>query len=76
MRLLTILKTMSNKKTRQCTICCKEFEIDNIRYGYRDLNLKMQVYVCKTCYDYEACSNCGYLGGASPCKWCRSSYLA
>jgi len=54
-----------------CQICGEKFNHRSTTYGYYDSNLKKQVDVCLQCYSYEACASCGYLGGASPCRWCR-----
>lgn len=54
-----------------CNICGKKFETEKMTYAYSTPELKKQVLVCGTCYDCEACSGCGYLAGASPCRWCQ-----
>ena len=54
-----------------CEMCGKKFMYSSIRQAYDDPGLKKMSDVCLVCYEFEACSECGYLGGASPCRWCR-----
>lgn len=54
-----------------CSICGDVFNIKSTTSAYDDPELKKAVDVCLQCYMYEACGMCGYLGGATPCRWCR-----
>ena len=58
-------------KLIDCVICGDKFDNVSSTSGYNDPGLKKAVDVCLSCYSYEACYGCGYLGGASPCRWCR-----
>lgn len=55
-----------------CYICDKKFYHCSTTFGYNKPELKKLVNVCIKCYFLEACDYCGYLGGASPCRWFRS----
>lgn len=54
-----------------CGICGDKFEIQKMISAYDTPDLKKHVLVCNQCYQCEACVGCGYLAGASPCRWCR-----
>jgi len=54
-----------------CIMCGKTFQQNSITTAYNDPGLQKTVDICLLCYSYEACSGCGYLAGASPCRWCR-----
>jgi hypothetical protein len=55
----------------KCSNCGDLFDINSTTSAYDDYRLKKPVDVCLQCYTYEACDTCGYLGGSSPCRWCR-----
>ena len=54
-----------------CKMCGEVFDYNSTTKAYEDSKLSIIVNVCKMCYMYEACSSCGYLCGANPCRWCR-----
>lgn len=54
-----------------CSVCGNVFNINSTTSAYDDPELKKAVDVCLQCNMYEACGICGYLGGATPCRWCR-----
>ena len=55
-----------------CGCCGDNFDVSSTVTAYTDINLNNEIIVCTTCYNYEACTQCRYLGGASPCRFCRS----
>ena len=54
-----------------CSMCGKKFLHNSLQIAYDDPILSKMTEVCLSCYNLEACAGCGYLGGASPCRWCR-----
>jgi len=55
----------------QCEMCDDKFLYSSVEEAYSDPKLKHNITVCLLCFSYEACSQCKYLGGSSPCRWCR-----
>jgi hypothetical protein len=55
----------------RCVCCDKLFHIKSTLDAWDDAELTKSVIVCVKCYSNEACTLCRYLGGSSPCKYCR-----
>ena len=55
----------------KCNCCDKLFHINSTVDAWDNSALTIRVSVCLTCFSNEACTSCGYLGGASPCRYCR-----
>lgn len=60
-----------NTNIINCNNCGELFNMASTVDAWNDPLLTKNVTVCVQCYSYEACTGCGYLGGASPCRWCR-----
>ena len=58
----------------ECNCCSKLFHIDSTVDGWEDSLLTINVIVCVKCFFNEACTSCRYLGGASPCRFCRARH--
>ena len=67
----TFICQQCEKSIISCEMCGKKFLYYCVRQAFNDPKLKNVSVVCLTCFDLEACMVCGYLGGASPCRWCR-----
>ena len=63
-----------NIHMHKCLFCNNLFHINSIIDAWDDKLLTKCVKVCKQCFSYEACTQCKYLGGSNPCKWCRGLY--
>lgn len=55
----------------KCVYCDKDYLSNGILYAYSDALLTNTVEICRQCFVYEGCDSCGYLAGASPCRYCR-----
>ena len=62
------------KRLITCIICGDIFDYNSITTAYNDPGLTKVVELCISCCNCEACSGCGYLAGASPCRWCRRDF--
>ncbi len=54
-----------------CYMCSSLFIEQFVTTGWEDSNCTIEVTMCLKCEHTESCTQCGYLGGSSPCKDCR-----